>query len=178
MLSTPVIHHRNERYYVAIRLTVAPHDIPTTLPQLYPELYSWLKKQEITPDGPPFFQYLMMREDGRLQVEVGVPVPEAVAGDHRVIGGLFPAGEYATLIHTGDYRHLMEAHMALDTWIGEAGHCDKEMIPGEGTAFGSRTEFYLTDEREVPDPAQWQTEVAFFLPAKDSRSARLLPITL
>ncbi|HXB05935.1 MAG TPA: GyrI-like domain-containing protein [Puia sp.] len=178
MLTTPVIHARKKRYYVAIRLTVAAQDIPTTLPQLHPEIRAWLKNRDISPDGPPFFQYLLMRADDRLLVEVGFPVPFAVAGDERVIGGHFPAGEYATLTHTGDYRHLREAHMALDAWLEQMGRCDKEEIPGEGMAFAGRTEFYLTDECTVPDPAQWQTEVTFFLPAPHNRVARLLPITL
>jgi hypothetical protein len=91
---------------------------------------------------------------------------------------MFPAGEYASLVHTGDYRFLIDAHMELEAWIEKNGRCDKEEIPGKGMAFASRTEFYLTDERVTPDPASWETEVAFFLPAKDSRAVRLLPITL
>jgi effector-binding domain-containing protein len=178
MLTTPIIAWRKERYYVAIRLTVAQQDIPTTLPPLHPELYAWLKDKGIAPDGPPFFQYLVMGADRRLLVEVGVPVAYAVVGDERFIGGMFPAGEYASVMYTGDYRYLMEAHMELDAWVEKMGHCDKEEIPGKGMVFASRTEFYLTDERAVPNPANWETEVAFFLPAKDSRGARLLPIAL
>src|SRR5258708_7149902 len=178
MLSTPVITYRKARYYAAIRLKVAQQDIPNTLPQLHREVRAWLTKRDIAPDGPPFFLYLLMTPDRHLLVEVGFPVPYAVEGDDCIFGGLFPGGNYATLTHTGDYCHLMEAHMALDAWVEKMGRRDKEDIPGEGMAFGGRIESYLTDEREVPDPAQWETEVAFFLPAKDSRSTRLLPITL
>lgn len=154
-------------------------DILDTMRFLHPEVYAWLKRKEITPIGPPFFQYLLMTADEHLLVEVGVIVPYAVAGDERVVCGMFPGGDYATILHTGDYRHLKEAHSALDSWLEDLGRDDKEEIAGEGTAFAGRTEFYLTDEREFPDPAQWKTELAFFLPAKDRRSARrFLPIML
>jgi len=178
MLSTPDIAWRKERYYAAIRLKVAAADIPTTLPQLHPEVYAWLRLREVAPDGPPFFQYLWMGEDRRLLVEVGVPTAFPVMGDDRIVGGMFPAGDYASLVHTGDYCTLIEAHKELDAWVEKMGRCDKEEIPGKGVAFASRTEFYLTDERVVPDPAEWETEVVFFLPAKDGRGARLLPIAL
>ena len=178
MLTTPVIAWRKERFYVAIRLTVAQQDIPTTLPRLHPGIYAWLKARNVAPNGPPFFHYLLMGADRRMLVEVGVPVAYAVMGDERVFGGMFPAGEYASLLHTGDYRHLMEAHMELDAWVEKSGRCDKEAIPGKGIAFAGRTEFYLTDGQATPDPAGWETEIAFFLPAKDSRAARLLPIAL
>jgi len=171
MLSTPIITYRDPRYYAAIRMRVAIRDIPDALPPLHPEVVAWLKKKEITPDGPPFFHYLQMTADEQLLVEVGLPVPDAVAGDDRIIGGMFPGGDYATLIHTGDYCYLMEAHMTLDAWVEEIGRCDKETIAGEGIAFGGRTEFYRTDEQEVPDPAKWETEVSFFLPPKGSRAA-------
>jgi len=177
MLTTPFIAYRKERYYAAIRLSVAPQAIPTTLPPLHPEVRGWLQARDIAPDGPPFFQYLLMGSDGKLLVEVGFPVAHAVAGDERVIGGMFPAGDYASLVHTGDYRFLRDAHMELEAWVEKTGRCDKELCD-DGVAFASRTEFYLTDEGVIPDPARWETEVAFFLPARDSRVARLLPITL
>jgi len=177
MLSTPIIAYRKERHYAAIRISVAPQDIPVILPPLHPELRGWLRVRHIAPDGPPFFQYLLMGTDGKLLVEVGFPLAYAVAGDERVIGGMFPAGEYASLMHTGDYRFLRDAHMQLEAWVEAAGRCDKQLLD-EGVAFAGRTESYLTDENIVPDPAQWETEVAFLLPAKDSRATRLLPITL
>ncbi|GGB05073.1 GyrI-like domain-containing protein [Puia dinghuensis] len=177
MLTPPVITWRKERYYVAIRTTVTMKDIPHTLPSLHPEVYAWLKKKNIQPCGPPFFQYLRLTADGRLLVEVGVTVPYAVAGEDEVISGMFPGGEYATLIHRGAYCHLKEAHMMLDAWVEKMGRDDKEVIPGEGTAFAGRTEFYLTDERVVPDAAKWETEIAFLLPAMDRRSMRrFLPV--
>jgi hypothetical protein len=66
------------------------NEIPTVLPPLIPEVKAWLKKNNITPDSPPFFQYLRMDNNNQLLTEVGFPVKAPVKGDDRVGPGSFP----------------------------------------------------------------------------------------
>src|SRR3954465_5203292 len=97
MLSTPKTEQRSEQHYVAIRAKVGINEIPVVLPPLIPEVKAWLQKNNKTPDGPPFFQYLQMDDHHQLLTEVGFPVKDPVKGDDRIIAGSFPAGLYATL---------------------------------------------------------------------------------
>jgi len=163
MLSTPKTEQRSERHYVAIRATVSMNDIPTVLPPLIPEVRAWLKKNNIAPDGPPFFQYLKMDSNNQLLTEVGIPVKDPVKGDDRVIAGSFPAGLYATLTHTGHYMGLPEAHKTLDTWVKNSGLKEKHRVTADGIEGGTRTESYITDPEKEPNPDKWRTDVSLLL---------------
>jgi effector-binding domain-containing protein len=162
MLSTPVVVYHQERPYVAIEKKVKPIDIGRELPPLHGELYAWLAKNDLTPIGPPFFLYLAMNQ-AELLVRVGFCLVEKVAGEAQIMADAFPAGNYAELVYTGDYKNLMQAHMALEAWIKDNNLREKTSNSQEGCAWGARTEFYLNDCTEIPNPAEWQTQVTFLL---------------
>ena len=94
-----------------------------------------------------------------MDIEMGVPVAMAAAGDERVKAAVLPAGRYAVLIYTGVMNGI-EANAALLDWGAKQGlvwdRCELE----SGDAFASRYESFLTDPKDDPDPAQWDTEVA------------------
>lgn len=163
-LTAPKVEHRTEQAYAAILTKAVMKDLPSVLPPLFPEMFAWLTKNNIPPAGPPFVRYLSMDKDGQLQLAVGIPVQHAVTDDDRVTGGSFPAGTYASLIHTGSYSHLYEAHQALEIWLDKNGYKDYR-LPTEqhGMQFGSRTEYYPTDPTVETNPDKWETEIAFLL---------------
>lgn len=163
MLSKPVIEYRQEQYYLAIRSSVAMKDIPAVLPALIPKVFDWLAKNNIAPDGPPFFRYLSMNKQYELVTEVGVPVKDRATGEGDIVAGSFPAGNYAIITYTGDYRHLKEAHMALESWITENGRSARQQMSEQGVEWGARTEFYPTDHEKEPNPDHWRTDIAFLL---------------
>jgi len=164
MITTPKIEQRNQQHYVAIRTKVGMNDIPTKLPPLIPEVRAWLEKNKVTPDGPPFFQYVsMMDSNNQLVTEVGFPVKDPVARDGRVIPGYFPAGRYATLTHMGDYMGLRKANMALDAWVKENGLKEHHKVDADGIEWGTRTESYMTDPQQEPNHDKWRTDVSVFL---------------
>ena len=163
MLSTPKTEQRSEQHYVAIRARVSMNDIPTVLPPLIPEVTDWLKKNNIAPDGPPFFQYLKMDSNNGLIAEVGFRVKEPVKGDNRVLAGSFPAGLYATLTHTGHYMGLREANKTLDKWVKDSGFKERHRVTADGIEWGTRTESYITDPDREPNPDKWRTDVSFLL---------------
>ena len=100
---------------------------------------------------------------GKLEIEAGVPVAAAVAGDDRVISGVLPAGRYATLTHVGHPSELVAATGALLDWAAEQG-LTWDMTPGaSGERWGCRLESYLTDPRQEPDMSKWVTQLAFRL---------------
>jgi effector-binding domain-containing protein len=164
MLTAPFVAYRPERAYAGIRQQVAMNDISDILPPLLQEVFGWLKKNNIPPDGTPFFQYLSIDPQNVMDVAVGVPVLERIEGNQRIAAGCLPAGHYATLLHTGPYSQLSNAHMNLEAWIAQSAHQEMKKVTDDGIVYwGSRIEAYLNSPQEEPDPANWRTEVAFLL---------------
>ena len=163
MSSAPEIMTRAAQPYVAIRTQVTMQDLGTVVPPLNQEVFAWLGARGAATAGPPFWKYNvsdMMRE---LEIEAGVPVAAAVAGDDRVMAGVLPAGRYATLTHVGHPSELMAATKALLDWAAEQG-LTWDVTPSEdGERWACRLESYLTDPSQEPDMSKWMTQLAFKL---------------
>jgi DNA gyrase inhibitor GyrI len=107
----------------------------------------------------------------KLEIDVAVPVAGAAIGDNRIIADILPAGRYATLIYTGPYEGLMQATGDLLAWAEKKGIVwDKRPASPNSEAWRARVENYLTDPTKEPDPAKWETELAFKL-ADDQRAS-------
>ena len=163
MSSAPEIVTRAEQPYVAIRTQVTMEDLGTVVPPLNQEVFAWLGGRGVAPAGPPFWKYNVIDMAGKLEIEAGVSVAAAVAGDGRVVSGVLPAGRYATLTHVGHPSELMAATKALLDWAAGQG-LTWDMTPGEGgDRWGCRLEFSLTDPSLEPDMSKWVTQLAFRL---------------
>ena len=163
MLSTPERIYKEEQPYVAIRRTINMKHIPTELPPLVPKVKEWLDGQGIEQAGAPFFHYLAMDGNNDIISEVGFPVKQKTAGDSEVISGSFKAGHYAHLTYTGDYKYMKDAHMALEEYIIAKGYKEEMGLGSAERPFGSRAEFYPTDEEQVPNADDWVTEIYVLL---------------
>jgi effector-binding domain-containing protein len=89
--------------------------------------------------GPPFCRIDMTGDDFLL--EVGFPVAEPIEASGRVEASSLPAGEVATVLHTGSYDQVPPAYFAIESWLADHGY--------EST--GAPWEAYL-DGPEVPEP--------------------------
>ena len=98
-----------------------------------------------------------------LLVDLAVPVEGAPPPDERVHAGLLPAGDYVTLLFRGHYDGLVAANAAVQQW-GEQ-HGVRWAMDGP-IAWRARIEQYLTDPRAEPDPARWETEIAYLIESK------------
>ncbi|MGH3648006.1 MAG: GyrI-like domain-containing protein [Micromonosporaceae bacterium] len=99
----------------------------------------------------------------RLEIEAGFPVASEVDGDELVGSGVLPAGRYVTLTHVGHPDRLVELTAAMLRWGDEQGWRWDVARDETGERWGCRLEVYETDPREWPDPATWQTTLAFRL---------------
>lgn len=72
-----------------------------------------------------------------------------------------PAGSYLVLRHTGPNDGLVASHAELRRWAAEHGVRFGTRETGQGSAWGGRVEHYLTDPSQEPDPAKWETDVAY-----------------
>ncbi len=116
--------------------------------RVFGEIAAYLGETGGTPAGPPFSRYHSMPGES-VDIESGFPVTEAIAPRGRIIATELPAGPAAVTAHMGPYETLDAAYGALQEWI--AGHGFR--------SGGPFWEVYFTDPNEVPDPAQWLTEV-------------------
>ena len=163
MSNQPQIQVRAAQHYAGIRATVPMDGISAAVDAAYPELFGWLARGGTAPAGAPIIRYLVVDMAGELELEMGVPVAQAVTGSGRIQPGVLPAGRYAVLRHTGPYDGLVAATAALQEWaLAHRITFDTWNTP-RGTAWRARAEHYLTNPAAEPDPATWQTDVACLL---------------
>jgi effector-binding domain-containing protein len=163
MLTEPKIVERGEQPYAGIKASVTMESIGETIGSSMDELFARLGTLRIEPSGAPFVRYNVIDMERRLEIEIGVPVAQEIAGDGRVTPGVLPAGRYASVTHIGPYEGLVGANAALQEWA-EARELRLAMSETpDGDTFESRLEVYLTDPAEEPDPQKWETEVAYLL---------------
>ncbi|WP_405060840.1 GyrI-like domain-containing protein [Kribbella sp. NBC_01505] len=154
----PEIVELAERPYVALRGTVQMDGISAFADRLH-EVIGWLVAREIAPNDAPFFRYEVVDMEAGLVMEIGFPVDDLHAGEGEIVTGVLPAGRYATVSHHGHPDGLMDATSDLLKW-GEAEGVEWDAY---GDKWVSRLEIYLSDPREVPDMADWDTELQFKL---------------
>lgn len=156
------VEERAEQPYVGIRAQVPWTEFETIIPQLLDETLAWLGQQGIAPAGAPLMRYYVIDMNSTMDVEIGVPVASAVAGNGRINAASLPAGRYASLIYTGNDNGFAGNKALLD-WVSEKGLTLDTYESPDGDGFGSRVEFFLTEPDDEPDPSNWQTEVAMRL---------------
>ncbi len=161
MTHEPQIQPRAAQHYAGIPATVTMDTISTAVDSGFPELFGWLASNGIAPTGPPFIRFLVIDMDRELLIELGVPVSAPVTGNGRIQPGVLPAGRYAVLRHTGPYDGLVASHAALQEWAADQGVQFDTTDTAQGSVWGGRFEHYLTDPSQEPDPAKWETDVAY-----------------
>jgi effector-binding domain-containing protein len=163
VLSEAQVIERPAQPYVAIKAQVTMQTLGDDLPGLHPPVFAWLGERGIAPVGAPFWKYNVIDMERGLEVEVGVPIAAAVAGDDRVLAGVLPPRRYATVRYTGHPDGLFDATGSLLKWADERGLTwDVSQAP-EGDRWGARLEIYETDPAIEPDMSKWTTQLAFRL---------------
>lgn len=157
----PQIQQRAAQPYAGIRTVVTMGSLPAAVDATFPELFTWLQANGCTPAGPPFIRYHVIDMNAELDIEFGVPVNGPVHGDTRVRADALPAGRYATLRHIGPYDGLVASNAELRRWVDQHGIALDMWQTERGEAWRGRVEHYLTDPSAEPDPARWETDVAY-----------------
>ncbi|HLM51361.1 MAG TPA: GyrI-like domain-containing protein [Solirubrobacteraceae bacterium] len=104
-MTGPHLEQRDAQPYVAVRRAVTMDAFGQAVDGAFPALFAWLGERGVTPAGPPLIRFLVFdAECAPCQIELGLRVPDPVAGDDAVQARALPAGRYATLLHVGPYR--------------------------------------------------------------------------
>jgi AraC-like DNA-binding protein/effector-binding domain-containing protein len=137
---------------LVVRRRVRRTDIAKTLAEQLGRIFQYVHSSGGAIAGQPFTRYLEWGP-GVLTLEVGLPIAQplqqgpAPAGDIRA--DTLPGGPAAATTHLGAYEKLSEAHAAVQVWMEENN------LRGAGAPW----EVYVSDPAEVPDPANWRTDI-------------------
>ncbi|MEU7790900.1 GyrI-like domain-containing protein [Amycolatopsis sp. NPDC049159] len=156
----PTIVQRPAQRYVAERATVAIPEFPRIADRL-PPLIGGLAARGVTLAGAPFFRYRVLHPGMRFTVEAGVPVDGDVEVDDPAFPDELPAGRYVLDTYVGAPDGLAAATASVLEWGATEGiEWDRREAAG-GEEWGCRLEVLRSNPLEVPDPAQWVTDLLF-----------------
>jgi AraC family transcriptional regulator len=133
---------------LVIRRRIQPTEIAATIGDILPKVFTYLQKSGIPFAGPPLVRYIEMGR-GLMTIEGGMPIAAPAPGEGEIEPIELPAGPAAVAVHAGHYEKLAETHAAVQAWIEAGSH----------SAAGAPWEVYVTDPADVPEPADWRTEV-------------------
>ncbi len=142
---------------VVIRATARPDALGPVMGELLPAVSAYVEQSAVQSAGPLFARYLSM-EGEEWEFECGMAVTAPVAGEGRIEPIELPGGDAITTIHTGSYETLGQSWEALYSWVAEHGKQPAE----------TSWELYLTDPGEIPNPAEWRTELVQPLASRES----------
>ncbi len=142
--------HIPETHVLVMRKRTSPDGIADTLAEVLPQVFTYATGKGVPLAGPPFCRYRDWNASG-VTVEAGLPVGAPAEGAGDIVGDTIPAGTVASTIHIGPYDTLNEAYAAVEAWM------KRHTL----TAADDPHEVYLTDPGQVPDPAQWRTEIVW-----------------
>jgi effector-binding domain-containing protein len=135
---------------VAVRTTTAMDRIGETLQAGWGQVFGALGASGAAPSGPPFaIYYHMSAESNEVEFEACVPTTADIAAPAPIVVRDEPAMTAAVTLHKGPYDQVGGAYEALQAWVA----AEKRQIAGPPR------EIYLTDPQQVPDPADYLTEV-------------------
>ncbi len=138
----------DEVAFLYMRSSVKPEEIATALANSLVPVFQFATAQGIPFAGYPTARYVSFGP-GLVIIEAGMPVAGAAAGEGEILLGSLVGGEIVSTIHKGPYDSLNEGHAAIQQW----------MIENNLESGGAPWEVYITDPGEVPDPAEWLTEI-------------------
>lgn len=139
-----------ETPFLFMRRQVKPEAIAEALGAMFGPVFQYATAQGIPFAGRPTARYISFGP-GLITIEAGMPVAGPADGEGEIEVGSLPGGDVATTIHKGPYDKLNQGHEAIQEWIAKNNE----------EADGAPWEVYITDPGEVPDPAEWQTEICW-----------------
>ncbi len=142
-----------ERYYVAVRKTVAMDKMQEAYAENLGKVHKALTDNGIEMAGMPSgLYYTWDEEQQESDMAMGIPTKEKVEVDGFTAITL-PAGKGLLINYYGPYEKIGDAHMAMDAYMKNNGL----------TFVAPAIEEYVTDPGTEPDPKKWLTKVVYHL---------------
>jgi effector-binding domain-containing protein len=136
---------RKPQPVLSIRANVRVAQLTEAQGESLQALWSFMERRGVTPAGPPYVRYHTFGET-EADLETGIPVAEAVAGEGRIAAGELPGGAAITTWHLGSHDGLADAYGRLGSWLQANGR------DADGAAWEV---YWWIDPSVEPDPAAW-----------------------
>lgn len=137
-----------ETPFLYMRRQVKAEDVSTALAEMLVPVFQYATAQGVPFAGPPTTRYVSFGP-GLVTIEAGMPVAGPAEATDEIMVGSLVGGEVASTVHKGPYDNLDQGYEAIQRWMMENGQ----------ESGGAPWEVYITDPGEVPDPAEWLTEI-------------------
>lgn len=168
LFDDPEVVTKVEQPYAAIPIISEVLD-REEIAALVEEVYSWLKRRKIEPDGKPFCRYWVMGGvEEKFNFEVGVPIAKMITGDNRVVGSFIPGGSYAAAVHRGSADYIEDSSYALEKWAEDEGLELDKRYEGDTEIWNGRFEFFPVIPEKGTILNDEGMEIAFLLMRDDA----------
>jgi len=124
---------------LTIRTRTPVQAMPQVLGQGYGAIAQYLGELGLSPVGHPFVIYYNLDMQD-MDIELGFPVPQPVAGKGEIHAARMEAGKVATGLYVGPYEDCGPAYDELARFVKDQG-CE---------ATGVAIEYYLNDPSQPP----------------------------
>ncbi len=125
---------------LSIRTRAAVQDLPGIIGESYGKIMQYMYQIGKQPAGAPFVAYYNMDMQD-LDLEIGFPVTEPLAGNTEINGSEIPAGKYVSMMYKGAYSGMEKPYSDMAKWIEENGYKAKSIS----------YEYYYNSPVEVPE---------------------------
>ena len=146
-----VLEERGPQPVLSIRAPVRIARLTESQGESLRDLWSSVHRRRVTPAGPPFVRYHTFG-DSETDLEIGLPVGEAVSGEGRIARRELPGGAAISTWHIGAHDRLRDAYGRLAAWLKEHGRA------ADGPAWEV---YWWIDARLEPDPSTWPAPSAW-----------------
>jgi effector-binding domain-containing protein len=134
------IKEKESQPFLAIRLRTPASDLPAKIGESYGAIMGYLGGLDKHPVDMPFLAYYNQDMED-LDVEIGIPTAEILAGSGDIYGAEIPAGKVAECVYTGPYSQMEPAYRQLVEFVAEQG------VEVTGVAY----EIYIDDPGDTPE---------------------------
>lgn len=156
----PKTEYQPEKTYMGIRIQTPFSGMFWEIDKVRKELELWFKSKGIEAAEPPLLRYHCIDMKGEMDMEYGIPIQVAQAGEGRIKAATLPAGRYVSIIYTGGGY---QGNKTLVEWIKKNDIPVDRWDSEKGDTFAGRYEQFLTDPKIEPRKTKWNILLAFKL---------------
>ncbi|MCL2034571.1 MAG: GyrI-like domain-containing protein [Oscillospiraceae bacterium] len=111
---------RGEQPALSVRVTTSVEKLPQIIGESYGKIMAYMKEAGAFPSDAPYVTYYNM-DMQNLDVEMGFPVAEKLAGNDAVKPASAPSGKLVTCMYRGPYAEIEPVYNEKMKWIEDNG---------------------------------------------------------